>query len=191
MTEEPQIKPQITYYREYQLKDSEFVDAKLDFDETNPKGDFERALFKKIFGITEIAERDGKVQYGIGQPKGENGRKYIFGVIYLNTYKKTAESEPITVNKIYIFIYGAKELPAKGILRAHQIVQISNTEMKTNTTDQLGLFSGTTCIVGINKENNKYYFYLPSKSFCLEGSHRDIVELPTTYEGKFEISIPQ
>lgn len=187
MTAEP-VTPQITYYREYQLKDAEFIDAKIEFDETNTKTEFERALYKKIFGITHLDSYDGKINYGIGQP---NGRKYIFGVIYLNTYKATADATDITVGKTYIFIYGCKASPAKGILRAHQIVQITNTEIKTETIDQLGLFAGTSCIVGINKENDIYYFYLPSKSFCLEGSHRDIVELPSNYEGKFTITVPQ
>ena len=186
MTVEP-ITPQVTYYREYQLKDADFIDAKIEFDETNTKTAFETALFKKIFGITDLAEYNGKIKYGVGQP---NGRKYIFGVIYLNTYKATEGASNITVNKTYIFIYGCKASPNNGILRAHQIVQITNTEIKTEE-DQLGLFASTSCIVGINKENDIYYYYLPSKSFCLEGSHRDIVELPTNYEGKFTITIPQ
>lgn len=186
------ITPQVTYYREYQLKDADFIDAKLEFDETtNTKANFELALYKKIFGISNLTDINGKILYGIGQPKGTDGRKYIFGVIYLNTYKATEGATDITVDKTYIFIYGCKASPAKGVLRAHQIVTITNTQLITNSDTKLGLFADTSCIVGINQENNIWYFYLPSKSFCLEGSHRDIVELPSNYEGKFTLTIPQ
>lgn len=181
------VNPQITYYRDYQLKDVDFVDAKLQFSNDEEKQNFDLALYKKIFGLSENATSiQGLINYGIGDP---NGRKYIFGTIYLEKYKKAAESDYITVEKAYIFIFGCKE-QGNGILRAHQIVKIENTELKHDTIDNLGLFVGNNCIVGIKKEeDDKYYFYLPKKSFCLEGSHRDIIELPINYNGKIELTV--
>ena len=165
---------------------------------------------------------DYKIMYAVGDDDGDT-RKCLFGIV--SNFKATGnigvpspynsnarvDITSLDIEKPYFFILahrnattGDNAVPAKDILRVHEIVTCPNTHFvsveEANSTN-CGLFGGpigeTSCIFGFFKTKEKsadtvekQFFYLPSNSYCLQGRTKDIIKTINEGEapGRFKVS---
>lgn len=150
---------------------------------------------KCIFGIVSDVKASINSTYapsGVTNPTFEPGKKYMFVFAH--------KSEDITATPA---------VPAQNILRVHEIVDCPNTHFVAPSQDPAngkstgcGLFAGpsapiapaveTNCILGFfavdDNGTETQFFYLPAKSYCLEGKSLDFLTLPDSYTGRFKIN---
>ena len=213
------VNSQINYYRDYTIEESEIDNLKIEFESEEKKKKFELALLNKIWnqnktalpGYTvKIGDTDYVVHYKYCTNKDDIvGSNKIFGITHISQKLSSSNTAQNAFQKGYFFIYTYSELHTKGILRVHEIVRTSNyglrygsdyTEEENSTANvtpssYYGLYhfddSRSTIdvkypIIGF-KDN---YFYLPIKSYCMQGRHEDVVKFREDYAGRFEIVNP-
>lgn len=139
------------------------------------------------------------------------GSSKIFGITHISEQLSTGHTAQNVFQKGYFFIYTYSELYMKGILRMHEIVRTSNYGLRysgdyttaANVTpspcyglyhydNPNGLNNGYP-IIGFKDndvDDGKNYFYLPIKSYCMQGRHEDIINFREDYAGRFEIVNP-
>ena len=154
-----------------------------------------------------------KLMYATGNDEGDT-KKCLFGIVSNFKAKgKKIGSGNDTYNDLqidgpYFFIFAHKDAitgdnpsDAKDILRVHKIVNCPNTHFVEAAANakKCGLFAGPTgtdtdCIFGFSTTKPENVdidvFYLPSFSYCLEGRTKNIITLPTDYDGFFKINEP-
>ena len=171
-----------------------------------------------------------KIMYAVGNAGGDT-KKCLFGIVSnFQATGKTGATNPydssntcnitsLNIEKPYFFIFahkdgstGANAVPAKDILRVHEIVTCPNTHFVSVYTKDIngtatvmpncGIFGGpdkeNTCVFGFFKTKEKegdtdetQFFYLPTNSYCLQGRTKDIIKTldeGETLSGRFKVS---
>lgn len=153
-----------------------------------------------------------KIMYAPGNEEGSDTKKCIFGIVSDVKAAATGTNLAFEPGKKYMFIFAHKSedtnatpaTAAQNILRIHEIVDIPNTHFVAASQDlsngkscTCGLFAGpvaptapateTNCVLGFFDDNDVQYFYLPTKSFCLEGKSLDFLSMPDPYTGRFKV----
>ena len=153
------------------------------------------------------------LMYATGNDTGDT-KKCLFGIVsdFKATGKKIGSSNDtyndLQIDGPYFFIFAHKDAitgtnpsDAKDILRVHKIVDCPNTHFVKAAANakKCGIFAGPTgtdtdCVFGFfttKIENvDTDVFYLPLWSYCLEGRTKNIITLPTEYDGFFKINEP-
>ena len=208
------VNSQINYYRDYTIEESEIDNLKIEFESEEKKAKFELALLNKIWnqnktelpGYTvKIRDTDYVVHYRYCTNKDDIvGSNKIFGITHISDQLNGSNTAQNAFQKGYFFIYTYSELHTKGILRVHEIVRTSNyglrytddysTDANVTPSPCYGLYhydnpnglKNGYPIIGF-KDN---YFYLPIKSYCMQGRHENVVKFREDYAGRFEIMNP-
>lgn len=212
------VSPQINYYRDYQLNEGELDNLAVEFEVQENRDKFELALMNRIWNknyssLSELVPTGEtyprttiRYRYGINKDATVGPSNKIFGITHAVTETQSGSSIK-TATKSYLFVYAFSQLSNKGILRVHEILRTSNYDMYysehyyglyhkdvRNTPSNLVNAAPIIGIVDIMDSTGKVTktnFYMPLKSYCMQGRHEDIVQFGEDYKGKFEILNPQ
>ena len=136
-----------------------------------------------------------------------------------STSKKSSGSQPVNVEikDMYFFIFahktGDQEMNEvnQNQLRVYKVLKMDNTHIvdpmshiptscwgNSNGYTDCGLFAGVgndtnDCILGFKYKDDEeqWYFYLPTLSYCLEGRTEDMINFGENYKGYFKINLPK
>lgn len=211
------VSPQINYYRDYQLNEGELDNLAVEFEQQENQQKFELALMNRIWNknfsnLSELVPTEEtyprttiRYRYGINKDATVGQSNKIFGITRAVTETQNGSSISITT-KSYLFVYAFSQLSNKGILRVHEILRTSNYDMyysehyfglyhsdvreNTNKLVDAAPIIGIVDIMDSTGKVIKTNFYLPKKSYCMQGRHEDIIQFGEDYKGKFEIINP-
>lgn len=186
---DPDVNGQVAFKRYSNLK------YKIMYAAGNDGGDTKKCIFGIVSDVDATIKPD---LVGTGKPSA-----FIPEKKYMFVFAHKSEDSTTTPTT-----------SAQNILRVHEIVDIPNTHFvsASNATGTpavpntvCGLFAGpapaagsaeANCILGFfaakktGETTDTQFFYLPTKSYCLEGKSLDFLNLPDPYTGRFEVSTP-
>ena len=212
------VNPQINYYKEYLLNEGELDNLTIEFESAEDQKAFELALMSRIWNkkftdLAELTPETGaenyprttiKYRYGVNKDSTVGTSSKVFGITHAITESQSGD-KIVKIMKAYLFVYAFSQLSNKGILRVHELISTSKYDLyysehyyglyHCDLPNNTGKLPNAVPLIGIvdimdSGRVTNTYFYMPLKSFCMQGRHENIVEFAEDYKGKFEIFKP-